>query len=146
MANDRTLTSANAIFTLVVPGLFDTPTRIQGFAADNVIDTDAVANAEISLGVDGRLSAAYLHKEVPQKIHLQADSESVDLFDAWYRAQQNAQTVFFASGEITLLATGKSYDLVRGVMVKFKSIPDIKKKLEAQEVDLVWESISPNPV
>ena len=145
MANLRTLTSADVVLTLVVAGLFDTPTQIQGFTADNVIATEGPVTAETSIGVDGRLSAGFVHNKVPQKIYLQADSESVDFFDTIYRAQQSQQTVFFCSGEITVKATGKSYTMTRGVMVKGKPIPDIKKILSAPEYDFEWESVSPKP-
>jgi hypothetical protein len=145
MANNRALTAADVVITITVDGLFDTPTQLQGFAADNIIDTDAIVNAETVIGVDGRLSAAFVHNKVPQKIHLQADSESIDLFDAWYRAQQNNQKIYFASLMITSISTGKTYTATRGVMVKGKAVPDFKKKIEAQEYDLEWESVTVAP-
>ena len=45
MANNRTLTAANAVLMIGVQGLYDTPRRRQGFAADNVTTVDPVTNA-----------------------------------------------------------------------------------------------------
>ncbi len=65
MANNRTLTAANAVIMLGITGLYDVPRRLQGFSADDVADVEAVSTGETgaarlqarafagSLGLDG---------------------------------------------------------------------------------------------
>jgi hypothetical protein len=62
MANNRTLTAADAILMMTVDTIYPAPFRIKGFAADDVTNMDAVDNAETSMGVDGRLSAGFVFR------------------------------------------------------------------------------------
>ncbi len=80
MANNRTITSANAVIIISVAGLYDVGQRIQGFTADDISGTDSIEQAEFSMGVDGRLSAGYAPVAVPQTITLQSDSLSAVWF------------------------------------------------------------------
>jgi hypothetical protein len=130
---------------LGVTGVYDTPVQIQGFAADNVFDADPPEIAETHMGIDGRLSAGFIHKEVSMKIHLEADSESTDFFDQWYTASKTNQDVYFAFGNITLVATGKTYNMTRGVLKGPHVIPSAGKTLKAQEYAIVWESVEVAP-
>ena len=90
-----TITSANAVYMLAVTGMFPVPQRLEGFAADDVFDTEALTVAEVVMGVDGRLSAGYTPVPVKQNISLQADSPSIQLFETWYLAQKAAKEVYF---------------------------------------------------
>lgn len=145
MANNRTLTAANAIIMLGVEGLFDTPRRLQGFAADNVTSIDPVTNAETSMGIDGRLSAGFIHNQIPQTITLQSDSESVDMFEFWHASQKQRREVYWAFGSILLKATGKRYVMTRGVMMAASLMPAIARTLQPRQFSLVWENVTVGP-
>ncbi|MGA1801484.1 phage tail fiber protein [Rhizobium sp. HT1-10] len=60
------ITSANAIITLTIPGLFNTPVQLQGFSADNIYESEVQEIAETSMGVDGKLSAGYVFNPINQ--------------------------------------------------------------------------------
>ena len=78
--SDTTITSANSVFTVVIPGLFPAPVQLKGYATDKAFATDAIDLAEVQMGVDGRMTAGYVASPTKQTISLQADSPSKDLF------------------------------------------------------------------
>jgi hypothetical protein len=141
-----TITGANAIVMLTIPGVFPQPQQLQGFAADDVFDTDAIESAETVMGVDGRLSAGFVYVPVNQTYALQADSESTFVFDNWWAANQVAQDVFRANGVVLLKAVGKKWTLTNGALTSYKPIPDTKKLLQPQRYRITWERIFPAPV
>lgn len=145
MANNRTLTAANAIIMIGVQGLFDTPRRLQGFAADNVTTIDPVSNAETSMGVDGRLSAGFIHNPIPQTITLQADSESVDMFEFWNASQRQRREAYICFGSILLRATGKRYVMTRGFLTSASVMPAVNRTLQPRQFTLTWENVTVGP-
>src|SRR4051812_37923738 len=94
----KSITASNALFFLTIPGVFFTPQQLQGFAADDVFEMEGIQTSEVLMGVDGVLSAGFVFVAVPQSINLQADSDSVLVFDAWYAAEQAAGEKIRASG------------------------------------------------
>lgn len=140
MAFGKTITSANSVFALSVPGLFNTPVVLQGYAADDAFSNDAVTTAEVQIGVDGHLSAGYVFQEVKQKIKLSADSISKVLFDEWYNASRAAREVISANATVTLPSTGESYVLTNGYLTSYPALPAAKRKLDPVEFEITWES------
>lgn len=142
----RTITSANSVFTLVVPDVFPVPQNLQGYAVDDAFDTESVELSEALMGVDGLMSAGYTPYITPMTIHLMADSPSIDLFDAWRGAVTAAQEVFFAQATITLTSVGRSYVLNKGVLTNYKPLSDAKKVLQAVSYTIKWEAVNPAQV
>ena len=142
----RTITSANSVFTLVVPDVFPVPQNLQGYAVDDAFDTESVELSEALMGVDGRMSAGYTPCITPMTVHLMADSPSIDLFDAWRGAVTAAQEVFFAQATITLTSVGRSYVLNKGVLTNYKPLSDAKKVLQAVSYTIKWEAVNPAQV
>lgn len=145
MANTRTLTAANAIIMLGVVGLYDTPRRLQGFSADDVSDTDALAVGEGSMGVDGRLSAGFVFNPITQNITLQADSESNDFFENWQQAERQVREKYVAFGTLLIRSTGKRYTMTRGFLMSSSLMPAIRKTLQPRRFSLSWENVSSGP-
>lgn len=145
MANNRTITAANAILMLSVSGLFPTPQKIQGFSADDVFDTDNVETKETAMGVDGHLSVGWVAVSVRQNITLQADSLSNDFFEQWNRAEQNSREAFIATGTVLLPATNRKYQLTRGVLRGLVLLPALRRTIQPRRYTLEWESISAAP-
>ena len=143
MAAKRTITSANSVFTLVVPDVFPVPQTLQGYAVDDAFDTESVEISEALMGVDGKMSAGYTPAITVMTVHLMADSPSVDLFDAWRGAETQAQEVFFAQATISLPSVGKGYVLNNGVLTGYKPISDAKKVLQAVAYTIKWEAVNP---
>lgn len=141
MAN-TTITSANSILTMIVPGLFPVPVSIQGYASDDAFMLDALDLAEVSMGVDGKMSAGYVPKEVKQTITLQADSESKDFFAILTQAVKTAREVFYMSATLSLPSTGEAFTFTRGILTSVEQAPAGKKMLQPQKFVITWESVN----
>lgn len=137
------LTASNSVIMLSITGLFPIPQQLQGFAADDVFDTDVLESAEVLMGVDRRLSGGFVAVPVKQNYSLQADSLSIFVFDTWWSAQQQAGDVFTANGLVVLPAVGKKWTMSRGFLTGYKPTPDVKKLLQPQKFSITWESMLP---
>ena len=140
--SDTTITSANSVFTIVVPGLFPAPVQLRGYATDRAFTTEAVDLAEVQMGVDGRMTAGFVPNPVKQTITLQADSPSKDIFTVLIQAMKTAREVYFVSGSIALPSTGEAFTLTRGILTNAKQIPDAQKVLQPVDYDITWESVN----
>jgi hypothetical protein len=141
--SDTTITSANSVFTISVPGLFPAPVQLYGYSAERAWNSDQQDLAETQMGVDGRLTAGYTPMPVKQTISLQADSPSKAIFNTIARAMQSQREVIYINGAISLPSTGEAFTCVRGVLVNFKPIPDAGKVLQAMDFAIVWEKMPP---
>lgn len=141
----RTITSANSIFTLVVGGVFLAPIRVQGFASDDAFDIEDANPVEVRKGVDGKKSSGYTPYMVKQSIHLQADSPSIDLFDAWIAAMDATQEDITCNGSILIPSVGKVYALVNGSITRISKMAPNKKVLEPQTYEITWDKVIPAP-
>jgi len=140
--DDTTITSANSVFTIVVPGLFPAPVQLRGYSSDKAFTTEAVDLAEVQMGVDGRMTAGFVPNPVKQTITLQADSPSKDIFTALIQAMKTAREVYFVSGSIALPSTGEAFTLTRGILTNAKQIPDAQKVLQPVDYVITWESVN----
>jgi hypothetical protein len=134
------ITSSNSIFIITVPGLYGSGVKLQGYAADKAFATEALEMAETKMGVDGLLTAGYVPNPVKQKITLQADSPSKDIFSTIMSAMQQARDIYWIQGVITLPATGETFTLSQGVLTSLHPIPDAEKTLAPQEYEITWQS------
>lgn len=142
---DRTITAANSVYTLVIPGFVDSPQRLQGYSADAAFDTEEVEAAEIVLGVDGGMSIGWLPTLTMQTISLMPDSPSSDLFEDWDQASRARREVYTANGVITLPGSQKTYTMIRGVLSRTARIPGVRKTLQARGFRITWQSVTPSP-
>jgi hypothetical protein len=142
----KTLTAANSVILLSVQGLFSTPVQLQGFAADDIFDTDQLDIAEVVMGVDGKMSAGWVPQIVKQNYSLQADSDSVYFFETWYQAQQRVREVYTAVGSILLPATGRKYNMAKGILSGYSPTPSAKKTLQPRKFTVAWEAITQAPI
>jgi hypothetical protein len=62
------ITAANAIFQLYIPAVFSAPQQLQGFAADDIFDTENQELVQTQMGVDGLLSGGFVFIETKQTI------------------------------------------------------------------------------
>lgn len=146
MANNRTITSANAVLMLGVTGLYDSPRQIQGFSSDNITDMGDITQSETSFGLDGRLSAGFVYNEIVQNITLQADSESNDIFENWMNAQRQRKELYVAFGSILLRAVDRRYTMTRGFLRAAPPMPSIGRTLQARRYSITWEKVTPSPI
>ena len=136
-----TITSANSVLSLAINNYFPVPQVIQGYSVDDAFEGEAVQQSEILMGVDGILSAGKVFVPYKMTIHLQADSPSVFLFDAWRNAQDAAVDVFSASGSITLPSTSMVYTLQNGYLTSATPFPAVKKTLQPLVYEITWQRI-----
>ncbi len=141
-----TLTGANSIITLAIPGLYPVPQALQGYETDDVSKIAPMKTSEVKTGVDGNLSVGYIYVPVVQTINLQGDSASCTLFDNWFMAQNAINEVYTAIGVIHLPSVQKSYILTKGVLTSYKPMSDVKKMLEGREFEITWQDISVAPL
>lgn len=140
--SDTTITSANSVFTIVIPGLFPSPVQLYGYSSDKAFTTEAVDLAEVQMGVDGRMTAGYTPNPVKQTVTLQADSPSKSIFVVLIQAMKTAREIYYISGSIALPSTGESFALTRGILTNAKQIPDAQKVLQPVDYTITWESIN----
>lgn len=140
------ITGATAVVMLTIPSLFPVPFQLQGFAADDVYDTDELQSAEVLMGVDGLLSGGFVFVPVVQRYKLQADSDSIAFFDGWWTAQQSITELYVANGLVNLPAVGKKFTMTRGFLTGYKPVPDAKKLLAPQSFAITWQQIYPSVV
>lgn len=142
----RTITSANSVFMLGVATIFAAPRKLEGYSADDAFTNESLASAEVSMGVDGRLSAGFVFVPFVQRIVLQADSPSNALFDQWWGQQQRAKEVYPATGVVTLPSIGKKWNLTRGWLTGYKPMPDAQKILRPRDFQITWQATAPSNV
>lgn len=140
---NRTITSANSVLTLFIPDLFPVPQALQGYATDDAFDFDAIEVSENVMGVDGKMSSGYVPQISKQTITLQADSDSITLFDFWLSAMQTTRDIIRAQGTLLLPGTDRSYVMTNGALQTSKQVPGAKKVLTPQSYVIAWESIRP---
>lgn len=139
------LTAANSIITLTIPGVFSTPQQLQQYSVDDVADVETLVVAETLMGVDGHLSGGYVFNKVKYMYTLQADSPSVFVFDQWKLAQDSQLDTFPANGLLVLKSLGTKWDWTRGFLTEWKPAPDVKKILQPRRFAIEWESVTPQP-
>lgn len=142
----KTLTTANSALLLMVRGLFPVPQAIQGYAVD---DSFAVANVkptETFMGVDGKLSAGYTPYPTVMTITLQADSASVDMFDAVIANQKANNEALIFDGTLFVQGTQEKNAMTKGFLTDITPTSTAKKTLQPRTFEITWESMTKAPV
>jgi hypothetical protein len=144
MALGRTITSASAVYALSIQNLYPVAQILQGFSADRAFETADTDFAETVMGVDGHMSGGYIPAITEQTISIMPDSLTSDMFELWYGASQSNFTIYPASATIIIPATGKTYNLVRGILKRARTIPTANKVLQAREFVIDWQRVWPS--
>jgi hypothetical protein len=136
------ITSANATLIITIPGVYNSGQQLQGFSAEDIFGMDAIDPAELSMGVDGNLSAAFVFVATKQGIHLQADSASNKIFEAWRAAEVAAVEKLPCSMIVTLPSVKKTAECVTGYMTSYPQISDAKKSLQPRKYEITWNTVT----
>lgn len=139
------ITSANAAFILIIPGL-GLSFQVQGFDVDDAFTHEPIEVGEERIGVDGNLSYGFTYQATPLDIVLSPDSGSVSAFEAWYSAELQAQDKYPASGNIRFPSLGRSYSLNNGILRTYSPMAGAKKLLQPRRFRTVWQSIIGRPL
>jgi hypothetical protein len=140
-----TITGANANITIAIGVIFPAPQQLQGWATDDVYETEAMAIAEVLEGVDGVQSAGLVRVPVRQTFVLQADSPSNAIFDQWYTFQYQTNEIVRASGLTTLPGVKTQWTSLGGVLVSYQPMPSVKKLMQPRRYTISWATIYPTP-
>ena len=140
---NMTITSANSTFYLTVPGLYDTPQKVEGYATDAAVKSDNINPVIAEVGVDGKTSFGYVPTNKVITVSLAADSKSREMFDNWISYQDSVRGVMVCSAEFTLPAIGRKYVGFRGAVTACLPMPDAAKTLQSATYSITFESWTP---
>jgi uncharacterized protein (DUF362 family) len=133
-----TITSANAVFMLAVPGAISQLTQLQSFGTDDAFLMNVVEATEVQVGVDGYGVAGYIPRSPRHTIRLLASSASVTIFENWIAAMDVAQDVLYANATIRLPSVKRFYTAYMGSPMNFSTMADAKKVLQNREFEIQW--------
>lgn len=139
------ITSANAVIMLTLPGVFDQGFQLQQFAADNIFGVEPIEAAETAMGVDGILTGGFVNVPTKQTFYLMADSPGNFFFDQWYLQQKALQDTLIAGGTEILRGIATKYSMIRGFLSSYSPISDAGKTLKERRHIITWQSSIPNP-
>lgn len=140
------ITSANAVFTLIIPGIYPEPQTLQGWSTDDAFDSEPAETGVTRLGVDGLLSAGWVPSTTVVTVHFQADSVSIPVFQTWDTTETTLKEKFPASGIISLPSRSQQWALVNGFLRNVKRMPDARRVLEPVTYTMEWQTITPAPI
>lgn len=116
-----TLTVANSSIVLTVEGLYPNGVTLQGYAADNVFEFPEVENAELQMGIDGKLSAGYVFNPFPVTLTLSADSPSLAVFEEIWNREQAIRNKLDLGLSIATPANGKRGTFRNGYLTSYRA-------------------------
>jgi len=140
-----TLTSANTVFTLAVPGLLP-PTSFSGWAPEEIYEVEDIDNTEIQMGMDGKLSAGWVPKAVAIRFTLQVNSPFNGFFDTWAQSQAQVQDVYPSYGEIVQPSIGLAWALANGFLGSRSPLASAGRVLKVRNYTVHFESAPLFPV
>lgn len=142
--NNMTITAANSLFYLTVPGLYNSPVKIEGYGTDAMVSGDAISPVVAEMGVDGHMSVGWVPTPKVLTVTLAADSPSRVIMDDWITYQDARREVMVCSAEFTLPAIGRKYIGLRGVITSAPPMPTANKTLQATAYTITFESWAPS--
>lgn len=142
--NNMTITAANSLFYLTVPGLYNSPVKIEGYSTDAMVSGDAISPVVAEMGVDGHMSVGWVPTPKALTVTLAADSPSRVIMDDWITYQDSRREVMVCSAEFTLPGIGRKYIGIRGVITSAPPMPAANKTLQATAYTITFESWQPS--
>ena len=140
------ITSANAVFMLNIPNLFNAPQAMTNWATDDLYDADPLASAETLMGLDGHLSWGFVYTAQTIRFAFQADSPSLAVWEQLRAAEVAIIDKYPLSATISLPSLNRQYVLNIGVMSLYPAISNAKRTLAPRIFTTVWESIVGQPL
>ena len=138
----RSLTSLDAVIILVIPGVYDQGVQLQGWKTDDIFDVGSLKGNIVRMGVDGVLSAGRQYQPRVVKLHLEASSESQQVFDDWANAENTPPVDSIpCSMTVTMNAAGEEYSCYRGFLTDYKDVADGKKVRDPLTHEITFERI-----
>ncbi len=146
MAQPKTITAANAKFSIGIPALALAPFTLAGYSADAAFAFDPVEYAQVQMGVDGKMASGFVPNVKPQQVTLMANSESKAFFDAWIAGMEAIKEIALATAIIDIAAIGQSFILTNGALTSGPPGVTAGKVLGPLAYTITWESIQAVPL
>ena len=141
-----TLTAANSVIMLIIPGLYPVPQQIEGFAADDVMTMESYQPVETLMGVDGHLSGGWVPVPKPMTISIQAQYQpSRSPSRPGTRRSRRSREVYTADALITFPRSTSSTP-ARGLPDRLPAGADVRRILQPRRFQITWESILSAPI
>ena len=143
----RSLTSLDVILILTIPGVYPSGIQLQGFKVDDIFDLGSTKPNVTRFGVDGVLSAGKQLQPRVMKVHLEASSDSQQVFDDWASAEATPPVDSIPASMTAIFpANGQEYTCIRGFLTDDKDMPDAKKVLDPLAYEITWQSVQKTAV
>lgn len=142
----KTLTTANSSLSIAFRGLYPVPVPIKGYATDDSFAIDDVTASEVMMGVDGKLSGGYVPYSTKLTIMLQADSDSVSVFDNVLAAQVAAKELYIVDAVLIIQGSKEKCAFVKGFMRDVTPASTGKKVLQPRRFSFEFEGYSKAPI
>ena len=143
MANGDLITSADAVFTLTVKTLFNTPITLENWATNRAWEGQNLRLADTRLSIDGKLNKGFVPSAYDMTINFSANSPSMTIFDAIQTASRQARTVYELNGELHLPGFRKKYTFINGCVLELTAVPNGEELLAERSVHIRWENVLP---
>ena len=141
---NKTITSANSTFYLTVPGLYDSPVKIEGYATDTAIAPETINPVVAEKGIDGHTSFGWVPTNKVMTVSIAADSDSRETFDNWIAYQDSIREVCVCSAEFTLPAINRKYTGIRGAITAATPMPTVGQTLQSTSYTITFERWVPS--
>lgn len=142
----RTLTAANAKFSITVPGAGLAPFTLDGYAADAAFAVDSTEQSISVIGVDGQASTGFVPALTPMTITLQPTSKSIAFFEAWSNAQNLLKEAFIGRAAVDIPSMERSYQIGHLALQQVQKVPNAQRILQPMTYQLVAAEIVVTPL
>lgn len=140
-----TITSADAVYTIAIAGLYPAPQQLQQWSSEKMFSMGRVSNKELQLGVDGALAAGWIPALKVHDLSFLASSVSIPLFETWGSTEEVQRTSLVASGLVIFPSTGVKYTLVQGYLTDYSPMPDAGRVMGSRGFLITWRQVIPTP-
>ena len=139
---NQSITSANAVFMLTIPGVRSTPVRLEGFAVDDEFELESTPKVEMHKGIDGLIAQGYLVDKLRKMtIHFMPNSPSLKIFDDWARAMDTLSDAIPCTATIFFPGSQEEHTLTSGGLTAYKSMADTKKVRGMVPQEITWGKV-----
>lgn len=143
---NMTITAVNSVCYLTVPGLYDAPIKVEGYATDAAVSMAQRNPVVAQKGVDGKTSFGLVLTNKEITITLSADSPSLRLFEDWAALQDSTREVMLCNMEFTLPAINRKYVGSRGGMTAVQDMPVVGQTLQPSAFVITFDQWTASPL
>lgn len=130
------ITSVNASFNIVIPGVYSSGVLLENFSTDDMFDPDPQGLTESRIGADGFFVGGYVFNPSRIRVVFQANSSSIPVFYQWKAAQDAVRDIIVGSANIISPSLGLDVTLDEIHFTSVAFLPPHKKVAEPLTIEL----------